>query len=65
MKSKSFILMQIKNCLTDKFEYSDDEVEKYLNEINDKKVCELLTIKKDLENKEPEIDLSVLKRLKN
>jgi len=57
--------MQIKNCLTDKFEYSDDEVETYLNEINDKKVCELLTIKKDLENKEPEIDLSVLKRLKN
>lgn len=65
MKSKSFILMQIKNFLTDKFEYSDDEVETYLNEINDKKVCELLTIKKDLENKEPEIDFSVLKRLKN
>lgn len=53
MKSKSYILSQVKKLLLNNRGYYEDEADKYIENIKNKTVYELLVIKKDLsENKE-------------
>lgn len=53
MKSKSYILSQVRKLLLDNRGYYEDEADKYIEDIKNKTVYELLVIKKDLsENKE-------------
>lgn len=53
MKSKSYILSQVRKLLLDNRGYYEDEADKYIEDIKSKTVYELLVIKKDLsENKE-------------
>jgi hypothetical protein len=53
MKSKSYILSQVRKLLLDNRGYYEDEADRYIEDIKNKTVYELLVIKKDLsENKE-------------
>jgi|TARA_B100001094_G_C18191230_1_gene807387 hypothetical protein len=53
MKSKSYILSQVRKLLLNNRGYYEDEADKYIENIKNKTVYELLVIKKDLsENKE-------------
>ena len=53
MKSKSYILSQVKKLLLNNRGYYEDEADKYIENVKNKTVYELLVIKKDLsENKE-------------
>jgi|TARA_Y100000361_G_C11054946_1_gene287352 hypothetical protein len=48
MKSKNYILKQIKDLLIDRKSYSDDKADKYIEDIKTKTVYELLVMKKEL-----------------
>lgn len=48
MKSKAYILKQIKDLLIDNKAYSERRADKYIEDVKDKTVYELLVIKKDL-----------------
>jgi hypothetical protein len=53
MKSKSYILSQVRKLLLNNRGYYEDEADTYIENIKNKTVYELLVIKKDLsENKE-------------
>lgn len=54
MKSKNYILQQIKEMLIDKKSYSEERAEQYLETIRTKTVYELLVEKKELSTQEEE-----------
>jgi hypothetical protein len=61
MKSKAYILMQIGELLEKNRGLCPDEVEEWMKENEDKKVYELLTIKKELTESPKEYrDVSVM-----
>lgn len=55
VKSKSYILLQIKTILEKKSK-SDEEIEEFIETNKDNKVYELLVLKKTLQNSEGEYD---------
>jgi hypothetical protein len=62
MKSKAYILMQIGDLLKKNRGLCDEEVEDWIKENEDKKVYELLVIKKDLtESPKEYADVSVMR----
>ena len=46
MKSKSYILMQIKDLLINRRDYSERKASAYIEDVQEKTVYELLTLKK-------------------
>jgi hypothetical protein len=54
MKSKNYILLQIKQILIDRKSYMEERADKYVEEIRSKTVYELLTLKKQLSTEEEE-----------
>ena len=52
MKSKSYILMQIKDLLINRRDYSERKASAYIEDVQEKTVYELLTIKKELSQAE-------------
>jgi|TARA_R110001606_G_scaffold399244_1_gene582674 hypothetical protein len=54
MKSKNYILQQIKEILIDKKSYSEDRADQYIEGIKNKTVYELLVEKKELSIQEDE-----------
>ena len=59
MKSKSYILMQIKNILMTIKSYTNDEADTYVEGVQEKTVYELLVHKKELsESDEEYLDIS-------
>jgi|TARA_B110000093_G_scaffold169977_1_gene198460 hypothetical protein len=59
MKSKSYILMQIKNILMTIKSYTNDEADTYVEGVQEKTVYELLVLKKELsESDEEYLDIS-------
>ena len=62
MKSKAYILMQIGDLLKKNRGLCDEEVEDWIKENEDKKVYELLVIKKELAESPKEYrDVSVMR----
>ena len=60
MKSKSYILMQIKDLLLNKKNYTERKASTYIEDVQEKTVYELLTLKKELNESEhvyPDISL--------
>ena len=60
MKSKSYILMQIKDLLLNKKNYSERKASAYIEDVQEKTVYELLTLKKELSESEqlyPDVSL--------
>lgn len=55
MKSKNYILQQIKEVLIDRKAYSESRADKYIEEVKDKTVYELMVLKKDLSMEEEEL----------
>jgi|TARA_B110000967_G_C18363165_1_gene306901 hypothetical protein len=55
MKSKNYILLQIKQILIDHKAYMDERADKYIEEIRSKTVYELLTLKKELSLEDEEL----------
>jgi len=59
MKSKSYILMQIKDILMNRKSYTSDEADRYVEDVKEKTVYELLVLKKELsESDEEYLDIS-------
>jgi len=59
MKSKSYILMQIKDIMMTRKSYTEQEAEAYLESVSDKTVYELLVLKKELSHSSEEyLDIS-------
>ena len=59
MKSKNYILMQIKNVLVDRKSYTPEKAEEHVESLRDKTVYELLVIKKELSTSDEEyLDIS-------
>ena len=54
MKSKNYILLQIKQLLIDRKSYMEERADKYIEEVRSKTVYELLTLKKQLSVEEEE-----------
>ena len=54
MKSKNYILLQIKQILIDRKSYMERRADEYIEEIRSKTVYELLTLKKELASAEEE-----------
>ena len=54
MKSKNYILQQIKEILIDKKSYSEERADQYIEGIKNKTVYELLVEKKELSIQEDE-----------
>jgi hypothetical protein len=54
MKSKNYILMQMRNILVERKQYSEEKADEWLNEHRDKTVYELLVMKKQLTTVEEE-----------
>ena len=52
MKSKSYILMQIKDLLINRRDYSEHKASVYIEDVQEKTVYELLTLKKELSQAE-------------
>ena len=48
MKSKSYILMQINQLLINRHDYTEKRASMYIDDIKEKTVYELLTLKKEL-----------------
>ena len=48
MKSKTYILKQIKDLLIDNKAYSEKRADTYIEDVKDRTVYELLVIKKDI-----------------
>jgi|UniRef100_A0AAU7YNT4 hypothetical protein len=55
MKSKNYILQQIKEVLIDRKAYSESRADKYIEEVKDKTVYELMVLKKELSTEEEEL----------
>lgn len=55
MKSKNYILQQIKEVLIDRKAYSESRADKYIEEVKDKTVYELMVLKKELSMEEEEL----------
>lgn len=56
MKSKKYILMQLKELMTEKFGKSDEEADAYIEEVKTRTVYELLVLKKELKEKKHEVE---------
>tara|TARA_B100000131_G_C17902051_1_gene526816 strand:- start:357 stop:575 length:219 start_codon:yes stop_codon:yes gene_type:complete len=56
MKSKKYILMQLKELMTEKFGKSDEEADAYIEEVKMRTVYELLVLKKELKEKKHEVE---------
>lgn len=64
MKSKAYILMQIRDLLIDNKAYSENKADKYIEDVKDKTVYELLVIKKELASEIQEYaDVSCMRSL--
>ena len=61
MKSKAYIMMQIKELLEKNRGLCDQEIENWLKENEDKTVYELLTIKKELSETQEFQDISCMR----
>tara|TARA_B100001142_G_scaffold237293_1_gene235825 strand:+ start:276 stop:473 length:198 start_codon:yes stop_codon:yes gene_type:complete len=61
MKSKAYIMMQIKELLEKNRGLCDQEIEEWLKENEDKTVYELLTIKKELSETQEFQDVSCMR----
>ena len=61
MKSKAYIMMQIKELLEKNRGLCDQEIENWLKENEDKTVYELLTIKKELSETQEYQDVSCMR----
>jgi hypothetical protein len=61
MKSKSYILMQIGDLLRTNRGLCDEEVEEWMKENEEKKVYELLVIKKELSETKEYPDVSFVR----
>jgi hypothetical protein len=61
MKSKAYIMMQIKELLEKNRGLCDQEIEVWLKENEDKTVYELLTIKKELSETQEFQDVSCMR----
>jgi|TARA_B110000503_G_scaffold127855_1_gene198088 hypothetical protein len=55
MKSKNYILLQIKQILMDHKSYMEEKADKYIKEVENKTVYELLTLKKELSIEDEEL----------
>jgi hypothetical protein len=55
MKSKNYILQQIKEVLIDRKAYSESRADKYIEEVKEKTVYELMVLKKELSTEEEEL----------
>ena len=55
MKSKNYILQQIKEVLIDRKAYSERRADKYIEEVKEKTVYELMVLKKELSTEEEEL----------
>lgn len=55
MKSKNYILQQIKEVLIDRKAYSESRADKYIEEVKDKTVYELMVLKKEISTEEEEL----------
>lgn len=62
MKSKNYVLMQIKNLLIKNRGYYEREADEYVEQVKDKTVYELLVIKKELASKREYPDISFMSR---
>ncbi len=64
MKSKTYILKQIRDLLIDNKAYTDHRADQYIESIKDKTVCELLVIKKNLSGDQKEhADVSCMRSI--
>lgn len=54
MRSKNYILMQLKHILMDRKEYSEERATAWVEKYKDKTVYELLVMKKDMSSTEKE-----------
>jgi hypothetical protein len=64
MKSKTYILKQIKDLLIDNKAYSEHRAEQYVESVKDKTVYELLVIKKNLsEDPKEHTDVSCMRSI--
>jgi hypothetical protein len=61
MKSKAYIIMQIGELLRKNRGFCDEEVEDWIKENEEKKVYELLVIKKELSETKEYPDVSVMR----
>ena len=61
MKSKSYILMQIGELLKSNRGLCEEEIEEWIKENQEKKVYELLVIKKELSESKEYRDVSVMR----
>ncbi|ADQ91457.1 hypothetical protein OlV7_073 [Ostreococcus lucimarinus virus 7] len=61
MKSKSYILMQIGELLKSNRGLCEEEIEEWIKENEEKKVYELLVIKKELSESREYRDVSVMR----
>lgn len=61
MKSKAYIMMQIKELLEKNRGLCDQEIEEWLKDNEDKTVYELLTIKKELSETQEFQDVSCMR----
>ena len=55
MKSKNYILQQIKEVLIDRKASSESRADKYIEEVKDKTVYELMVLKKELNLEKEEL----------
>jgi hypothetical protein len=60
MKSKAYVLMQIKELLDTNRGLCEEEIEQWMEENKEKSVCELLVIKKELAEKKIFQDISCM-----
>ena len=66
MKSKSYILMQIKDLLLNRRDYSERRASGYIEDVKEKTVYELLTLKKELnESEELYPDVSLMRTIRH
>lgn len=64
MKSKTYILKQIKDLLVDNKAYSERRADQYVESVKDKTVYELLVIKKNLgEDTKEHADVSCMRSI--
>jgi len=64
MKSKTYILKQIKDLLIDNKAYSEHRADQYVEAVKDKTVYELLVIKKNLsEDQKEHMDVSCMRSI--
>jgi len=64
MKSKTYILKQIRDLLIDNKAYTDHRADQYIESIKDKTVYELLVIKKNLSGDQKEhADVSCMRSI--